>query len=179
VREHAHTCHVKLTPASLVRPNIRGRIVSLQQWVSNPFLLTWRISPELITSGLQAITWGMSRLASYTVIRIVTLKTNVTGIMLQYFVQLGCSYISGVASFRIPWGLQVLQSTCRVITHADVLIIDDPSHYPVGRHASLVGIVSSISGLTLLTHVPPCLALNLLDGSWFACSPRSGSCERF
>jgi MFS family permease len=30
------------------------------------------------------------------------------GIMLQYFVQFGCSYISGVASFRIPWGIQMI-----------------------------------------------------------------------
>ena len=29
------------------------------------------------------------------------------GILLQYFVQFGCSYIDGVASFRIPWGLQM------------------------------------------------------------------------
>ena len=29
------------------------------------------------------------------------------GILLQYFVQFGCSYINGVASFRIPWGLQM------------------------------------------------------------------------
>ncbi|KAF8838920.1 MFS general substrate transporter, partial [Paxillus ammoniavirescens] len=30
------------------------------------------------------------------------------GIMLQYFVQFGCSYINGNASFRIPWGLQII-----------------------------------------------------------------------
>jgi len=30
------------------------------------------------------------------------------GILLQYFVQFGCSYIDGVASFRIPWGLQLI-----------------------------------------------------------------------
>ncbi|KIJ35233.1 hypothetical protein M422DRAFT_262617 [Sphaerobolus stellatus SS14] len=30
------------------------------------------------------------------------------GIMLQYFVQFGCSYINGKASFRIPWGLQAI-----------------------------------------------------------------------
>ena len=30
------------------------------------------------------------------------------GIMLQYFVQFGCSYINGTASFRIPWGLQLV-----------------------------------------------------------------------
>ncbi|KAK7027243.1 high affinity glucose transporter [Paramarasmius palmivorus] len=30
------------------------------------------------------------------------------GILFQYFVQFGCSYIQGVASFRIPWGLQMI-----------------------------------------------------------------------
>jgi len=30
------------------------------------------------------------------------------GILIQYFIQFGCSYIDGVASFRIPWGLQML-----------------------------------------------------------------------
>ncbi|KIJ90947.1 hypothetical protein K443DRAFT_14809 [Laccaria amethystina LaAM-08-1] len=30
------------------------------------------------------------------------------GIVIQYFVQFGCSYINGVGSFRIPWGLQMI-----------------------------------------------------------------------
>ena len=30
------------------------------------------------------------------------------GIFLQYFVEFGCSYINGDASFRIPWGLQMI-----------------------------------------------------------------------
>ncbi|KAI5117681.1 hypothetical protein M0805_008460 [Coniferiporia weirii] len=30
------------------------------------------------------------------------------GILVQYFVQFGCSYINGDASFRIPWGLQMI-----------------------------------------------------------------------
>ncbi|CAL1712087.1 unnamed protein product [Somion occarium] len=30
------------------------------------------------------------------------------GILIQYFVEFGCSYIDGVASFRIPWGLQMI-----------------------------------------------------------------------
>lgn len=30
------------------------------------------------------------------------------GILLQYFVEFGCSYIDGKASFRIPWGLQMI-----------------------------------------------------------------------
>ena len=30
------------------------------------------------------------------------------GILIQYFIQFGCSYIDGRASFRIPWGLQMI-----------------------------------------------------------------------
>ncbi|KAH9950699.1 general substrate transporter [Amylocystis lapponica] len=42
--------------------------------------------------------------------RIVALQQwSITwGILLQYFVEFGCSYIDGVASFRIPWGLQMI-----------------------------------------------------------------------
>jgi hypothetical protein len=30
------------------------------------------------------------------------------GIFIQYFIQFGCSYIDGTASFRLPWGLQMI-----------------------------------------------------------------------
>ena len=30
------------------------------------------------------------------------------GILIQYFVEFGCSYIDGTASFRIPWALQMI-----------------------------------------------------------------------
>ena len=30
------------------------------------------------------------------------------GILIQYFIQFGCSYINGTASFRIPWALQMI-----------------------------------------------------------------------
>ena len=30
------------------------------------------------------------------------------GILIQYFIQFGCSDINGTASFRIPWGLQMI-----------------------------------------------------------------------
>ncbi|KAG6818460.1 hypothetical protein H0H93_004798, partial [Arthromyces matolae] len=42
--------------------------------------------------------------------RIVSLQQwSITwGILIQYFIQFGCSYIDGVASFRIPWGLQMI-----------------------------------------------------------------------
>lgn len=57
---------VPLYQAEVTAPNIRGSMISLQQW---------------------SITWG---------------------ILIQYFIQFGCSYINGVASFRIPWGLQMI-----------------------------------------------------------------------
>ncbi|KAJ7133994.1 general substrate transporter [Mycena crocata] len=37
------------------------------------------------------------------------------GILIQYFIQFGCSYISGTASFRIPWGLQMIPAIVLVI----------------------------------------------------------------
>jgi len=42
--------------------------------------------------------------------RIISLQQwSITwGILLQYFIQFGCSYINGVASFRVPWGLQMI-----------------------------------------------------------------------
>jgi sugar porter (SP) family MFS transporter len=57
---------VPVYQAEIAPKNIRGRIVSLQQW---------------------AITWG---------------------ILIQYFIQYGCSFIESNAAFRIPWGIQVV-----------------------------------------------------------------------
>ncbi|KAK3830301.1 MAG: general substrate transporter [Linnemannia gamsii] len=57
---------VPIYQAEIAPKNIRGRIVSLQQW---------------------AITWG---------------------ILIQYFIQYGSSFIQSNAAFRIPWGIQVV-----------------------------------------------------------------------
>ncbi|KAF9991043.1 hypothetical protein BGZ75_005997 [Mortierella antarctica] len=57
---------VPVYQSEIAPKEIRGRIVSLQQW---------------------AITWG---------------------ILIQYFIQYGCSYIQSDAAFRIPWGIQVV-----------------------------------------------------------------------
>ncbi|KAG0369674.1 high affinity glucose transporter [Gamsiella multidivaricata] len=57
---------VPVYQSEIAPKNIRGRIVSLQQW---------------------AITWG---------------------ILIQYFIQYGCSFIQSNAAFRIPWGIQVV-----------------------------------------------------------------------
>lgn len=51
--------------------------------VNYPFTLMLR----LLDDGRRSITWG---------------------ILIQYFIQFGCSYINGAASFRIPWGLQMI-----------------------------------------------------------------------
>ncbi|KAF9954726.1 hypothetical protein BGZ72_004334 [Mortierella alpina] len=57
---------VPVYQSEIAPKNIRGRIVSLQQW---------------------AITWG---------------------ILIQYFIQYGCSFIDSEAAFRVPWGIQVV-----------------------------------------------------------------------
>ncbi|KAG9071586.1 hypothetical protein KI688_005799 [Linnemannia hyalina] len=64
---------VPVYQAEIAPKNIRGRIVSLQQW---------------------AITWG---------------------ILIQYFIQYGCSFIESDAAFRIPWGLQVVPGAILLI----------------------------------------------------------------
>ncbi|KAG0039215.1 hypothetical protein BGZ82_009255 [Podila clonocystis] len=57
---------VPVYQSEIAPKNIRGRIVSLQQW---------------------AITWG---------------------ILIQFFIQYGCSKIQSNAAFRVPWGVQVM-----------------------------------------------------------------------
>ncbi|KAG0348967.1 hypothetical protein BG004_003129 [Podila humilis] len=57
---------VPIYQSEIAPKNIRGRIVSLQQW---------------------AITWG---------------------ILIQFFIQYGCSKIQSNAAFRVPWGVQVV-----------------------------------------------------------------------
>ncbi|KAG0204614.1 hypothetical protein BGX28_003520 [Mortierella sp. GBA30] len=57
---------VPVYQSEIAPKEIRGRIVSLQQW---------------------AITWG---------------------ILIQYFIQYGCSFIESDAAFRIPWGIQIV-----------------------------------------------------------------------
>jgi sugar porter (SP) family MFS transporter len=64
---------VPVYQAEIAPKNIRGRIVSLQQW---------------------AITWG---------------------ILIQYFIQYGCSFIDSNAAFRIPWGIQVVPGAILLI----------------------------------------------------------------
>ncbi|KAG0326877.1 hypothetical protein BGZ99_008884 [Dissophora globulifera] len=64
---------VPVYQSEIAPKNIRGRIVSLQQW---------------------AITWG---------------------ILIQYFIQYGCSYIQSNAAFRVPWGIQIVPGAIMLI----------------------------------------------------------------
>jgi MFS family permease len=34
------------------------------------------------------------------------------GILIMYFICYGCSFINGTASFRVPWGLQIIPAAC-------------------------------------------------------------------
>jgi len=73
---------VPIYQSEITAPRIRGRIVSLQQWS----VILARLCIDFMLLD-RSITWG---------------------ILIQYFIQFGCSYINGVASFRIPWGLQMI-----------------------------------------------------------------------
>ena len=77
---------VPIYQSEITEPAIRGRIVSLQVWY-NSSILPLIISIINSSEYLRSITWG---------------------ILLQYFIQFGCSYIDGVGSFRIPWGLKMI-----------------------------------------------------------------------
>lgn len=83
---------VPIYQSEITAPSIRGRMVSLQQWYAHSFIsvepLLWlTLASSAFAVISRAITWG---------------------ILIQYFLQFGCSYIDGVASFRIPWGLQMI-----------------------------------------------------------------------
>ncbi|KII90865.1 hypothetical protein PLICRDRAFT_548831 [Plicaturopsis crispa FD-325 SS-3] len=53
------------------------------------------------------------------------------GILIQYFVQFGCSYIKGVASFRIPWGLQMIPA---IILSAGMLFFPESPRWLVDKN---------------------------------------------
>jgi hypothetical protein len=48
------------------------------------------------------------------------------GILIQYFIQFGCSYINGVASFRVPWGLQMIPA---IVLSLGMLLFPESPRY--------------------------------------------------
>ncbi|KAI0051521.1 general substrate transporter [Auriscalpium vulgare] len=79
--------------------------------------------------------------------RIVSLQQwSITwGILLQYFVQFGCSYIDGVASFRIPWGLQMIPA---IILSVGMLAFPESPRWLVdnNREAEALEILADLHG---------------------------------
>lgn len=53
------------------------------------------------------------------------------GILIQYFIQFGCSYIDGVASFRIPWALQVIPA---VVLSIGMLAFPESPRWLIDHH---------------------------------------------
>ena len=64
----------------------------------------------------------------------LSLRSITWGILIQYFVQFGCSYIDGVASFRIPWGLQMIPA---IILSFGMLVFPESPRFllDTGRYA--------------------------------------------
>jgi len=53
------------------------------------------------------------------------------GILIQYFIQFGCSYIDGVGSFRIPWALQVIPA---VVLSIGMLVFPESPRWLIDHH---------------------------------------------
>ncbi|KAI0248196.1 general substrate transporter [Lactifluus subvellereus] len=67
------------------------------------------------------------------------------GILIQYFVQFGCSYIDGVASFRIPWGLQVIPA---VVLSVGMLVFPESPRWLFDHHreAEALNVLADLHG---------------------------------
>ncbi|KAI0737117.1 general substrate transporter [Daedaleopsis nitida] len=67
------------------------------------------------------------------------------GILIQYFIQFGCSYIDGVASFRIPWGLQMIPA---IILSLGMLVFPESPRWLVDhdRETEALEILADLHG---------------------------------
>lgn len=79
--------------------------------------------------------------------RIVSLQQwSITwGILIQYFVQFGCSYIDSVASFRIPWALQMIPA---IILSLGMILFPESPRWLVdhNREAEALQILADLHG---------------------------------
>ncbi|TFK23864.1 general substrate transporter [Coprinopsis marcescibilis] len=67
------------------------------------------------------------------------------GILIQYFLQFGCSYIDGVASFRIPWGLQMIPA---IILSLGMMVFPESPRYLFdhGREEEALQVLADLHG---------------------------------
>ncbi|KAF9531545.1 general substrate transporter [Crepidotus variabilis] len=79
--------------------------------------------------------------------RIVSLQQwSITwGILIQYFIQFGCSYIQGTASFRVPWGLQMIPA---IVLSVGMLFFPESPRYllDIGREDEALQVLADLHG---------------------------------
>jgi MFS family permease len=81
------------------------------------------------------------------------------GILLQYFIQFGCSYIRGEASFRIPWGLQAIPA---VILSIGMLSFPESPRWLFDHHRCAVSAAQPLAHLRLTHTLREAEALTVL-----------------
>lgn len=75
---------------------------------------------------------------------LLTARRSITwGILLQYFVQFGCSYLTTAASFRIPWALQMIPA---IILSLGMMFFPESPRWLIdrGREAEALEILADL-----------------------------------